>query len=157
MEVGPWAYDNHPFLFERVKQGDDLEKTELNAITLWTQIHDLPTGFMSESVAKCIGERVGKLIEGDPNNFSGPKREYLRVRVKMDVHKALKKQLCLKRGKGGDGAWVTIRYERLPTFCFQCGILGHGENFCQLNYNNPDGISVRNFGPELRAQPRKYR
>lgn len=76
MEVGPWAYDNHPFLFERVKQGDDLEKTELNAITLWTQIHDLPTGFMSESVAKCIGERVGKLIEGDPNNFSGPKRVY---------------------------------------------------------------------------------
>nr|GMD80989.1 uncharacterized protein LOC109184755 [Ipomoea batatas] len=34
--------------------------------------------------------------------------------------------------KKDNGSWAIIdfRYERFPTFCFLCGILGHGDNFC---------------------------
>lgn len=29
---------------------------------------------------------------------------------------------------------ITVSYERLPIFCFLCGILGHGESNCPLRY-----------------------
>ena len=49
---------------------------------------------------------------------------YLRVRVKIDVTKKL------VRGKkvmieGGEQRWINFRYERLPNFCYRCGLLNH--------------------------------
>ena len=79
----------------------------------------------------------------------------MRIHIKFDVLKPLKKMINLKKPKGEGMIQVTIRYERLPTYCFQCGMLGHGEKFCRLNYATKEGVNVRNYGPELRALPRR--
>lgn len=46
-----------------------------------------------------------------------------------------------------------MSYERLPTFCFLCGILGHGEAKCPLRYEEefvaPEGELP--YGNWLRA------
>ena len=34
-------------------------------------------------------------------------------------------------------------------------MLGHGEKFCRLNYATKEGVNFRNYGPELRALPRR--
>ena len=39
-ESGPWTYDNHPLIFERVAQGDNLDKVDLNELAMWIQLHD---------------------------------------------------------------------------------------------------------------------
>lgn len=45
----------------------------------------------------------------------------LRVRVKVDVTKKLLrgKKITIK---GDDGRWVYFKYERLPNFCYYCGL-----------------------------------
>lgn len=48
----------------------------------------------------------------------------LRMRVKVDVAKKL------VRGKkitieGDEERWVYFKYERLPNFCYNCGLLSH--------------------------------
>ncbi|WKA07960.1 hypothetical protein VitviT2T_025728 [Vitis vinifera] len=154
-ESGPWAYDNYPLIFERVAQGDNLDKVDLNELAMWIQLHDLPAGWWSDSIAQNIGSCLGEFLESDPNNYLGAKKDYMRIRIKFDVLKPLKKMINLKKPKGEGMIQVTIRYERLPTYCFQCGMLGHGEKFCRLNYATEKGVSVRNYGPELRALPRR--
>ena len=56
----------------------------------------------------------------------------LRVRVHLDVNKRL------VRGKkitveGGEGKWVNFKYERLPNFCYRCGLLNHTFKDCPEN------------------------
>ena len=49
----------------------------------------------------------------------------------------------------GEKFWVSFKYERLPTFCFLCGILGHDERHCLGNSNIPE--AHRQYGDWLRA------
>ena len=49
----------------------------------------------------------------------------------------------------GEKFWVSFKYERLPTFCFLSGILGHDEWHCSGNSNNSE--VDRQYGDWLRA------
>lgn len=53
--------------------------------------------------------------------------------------------------EGDDWSWINFKYERLSTFCFVCGILGHSERECNIMYANPDKVMDRAYGPWLRA------
>nr|GLL37548.1 uncharacterized protein LOC109174453 [Ipomoea trifida] len=81
-------------------------------------------------------------------------RTFYRVRVALDVSKPLKKQMKLKRE---NGTWVLIdfRYERLPTFCFLCGVIGHGDRVCPKIVHGIDRSAEKPFGVWLRAGGRR--
>lgn len=51
--------------------------------------------------------------------------------------------------------WANFKYERLPTFCFLCGILGHSDKFCPKFFDNPDAEVVRPYDLFMRAPDRK--
>lgn len=42
-----------------------------------------------------------------------------------------------------------LKYERLPIFCFYCGKIGYGENFCDRRFENEFGVVELVYGPEL--------
>lgn len=62
-------------------------------------------------------------MKSDDRNFDGSLRTFYRIRVAIDVSKPLKKGMKLKKNSG-EWSTVEFRYERLPTFCFLCGIIG---------------------------------
>lgn len=53
--------------------------------------------------------------------------------------------------------WVMIdfKYEHLPTFCFLCGVLGHGEKSCPMGLLHTNPLADKLFGPSLRAGGRR--
>lgn len=53
--------------------------------------------------------------------------------------------------KKDNGEWVKVdfRYERLPTFCFICGMLGHGEKFCHKRVQDWDAKAKKPYNSEL--------
>lgn len=68
----------------------------------------------------------------------------------MKVEKPLKRRMKIKR-EGAEGSWINFKYERLSTFCFVCGKLGHSERDCSVVYANPDKMVARAYGLWLRA------
>lgn len=69
-------------------------------------------------------------MEYDASNNSRGWRTYMRIRVNIDVLKSLKKEIKLHKS-GRKWRMVTFKYERLGTFSFVCGILGHNDKSCE--------------------------
>ena len=114
-------------------------------------MHDIPIGFMSESVGNQIRNFIREYDEG---NNSRIWRAYMRIRVKIDVRKPLKPWKKIHRVQG-EGSVIRFKYGRLSTFCYICGLLGHSDKFCdQLFTRKKEDISTE-WSPKPRAQTRQ--
>jgi hypothetical protein len=93
-------------------------------------------------------------MEYDKNNQTSFWRQYMRVRVKVDVRLPLKKEAKVKDREGN---WCTVKfkYEKLGVFCFVCGIMGHAENKCVVRFEMEEDNGVRDWTPEIRAETRR--
>ena len=56
----------------------------------------------------------------------------MRVKVHLDVTKRLVKGKKITV-EGGEYRWVNFKYERLPNFCYRCGLLNHALKYCPEN------------------------
>ena len=151
---GPWTYDNHLLILHWIQPGEYPNQIPLNSIDIWVQIFDLPSSCMSESVGKQLGNYLGSFLEYDTSNNGGSLKEYMRLRVSMDVRPPLKRGKRL-RTPNGDEFFVSFKYERLSLFCFICGCLRHSDRFCPQLFNIPEEEITRGWGVWLKASVRQ--
>lgn len=55
-----------------------------------------------------------------PTGFIG---EFVGLQVKMKVDQKITRFVTIT--KGGEKEWYQVKYEKLPMFCANCGLLGH--------------------------------
>lgn len=127
---GPWTFDGALLVLNYIKSGEEPSRVPLFEVDFWIQIHDLPVGYMSEAVGKQLGNFFGSFLQYDSKNNSSIWREFMRLRIRIDIRKPLKrrKKIC-KKDKSE--VMVSCKYEKLGDFCFICGMLSHTEHFCQ--------------------------
>ena len=137
---GPWSFDNAMLIVNEIPNGEEPLNVPLWSIDMWIQIYDLPSGFMSEAVGKQLGNFFGEFLVYDAKNNSSLWREYMRIKIKLDVRKPLKREKKITR-KNGSEFVVLCKYERLGDFCFACGLLSHTERFCSrfIDKRSEDG------------------
>ncbi|CAN0847084.1 hypothetical protein LINGRAHAP2_LOCUS4784 [Linum grandiflorum] len=61
----------------------------------------------------------------------------MRIRVRLDVRKSLHREKTVK--KPNTEVLVRFKYEKLPTFCFLCGRIGHIDRYCPIHWRFPEG------------------
>lgn len=61
--------------------------------------------FMTEKIVKEVGNYVGTFVESCPRNFTGVWKEYLRVRVTVDLAKPLKRRMKIRK-TGAGREWI---------------------------------------------------
>lgn len=150
IDGGPWTCEQSLLLYRRLENNEDARLITLNRMEIWVQIYDLPTGMLSSKIMESIGNYVGVFVKADPQNLNGGWKMYYRIRVVMDTDKPLKRRMKVKR-EGGEWTWINFKYERLSTFCFVCGLMGHSDRDCGIVYANPDKNIERAYGTWLRA------
>jgi 14-3-3 protein epsilon len=151
---GPWTFDNNMLLLERAHLGVQIENIPLFHADFWVQVHNLPTGLMKESVGVKLANYIGTFLEYDKNNKTSFWRQYMRLRVKVDVRQPLKKDTKVK-DRAGEWCTVNFKYEKLGVFCFVCGLMGHAENKCLVRYSMENDDGKREWSGEIRADPRR--
>jgi hypothetical protein len=71
--------------------------------------------------------------------------------MEHDVTKPIRRWVKVQNGKTKELLRYDVKYERLPNFCFYCGIVGHVERGCML----PEEEKIVRYCVEQRASPFK--
>jgi len=153
LKGGLWTYDSHSLVLEKLQIGVLLKDIQLNYMNLRVRVYDLPTGMMKEKVRMGLGNYIGEFLEYDGNNNSSLWREYMRLKVRFDIRQPLK--IGKIKANGGERCVVNFKYEKIGTFCFVCGVIGHSENKCEVRFSQPDVVIPKRWSNAIRENPWK--
>lgn len=81
-----------------------------------------------------LTEPIGRLMKVDEYISSFSRARFAWVCLEIDLAQPLKRGFRIEDGTSR--VFVMILYERLPTFCFTCGLVGHGTNNCSRRSEN---------------------
>ncbi len=125
----PWAYDKYLIILQRIEEEEAIEDVVFRETSLWVQLHGLPVRRMNPEVAKTLVSSLGRveqISDGDTNADGG---QAMCICVRLDVTKPLCRGRKARLDKGHE-TWISFKYERLPNFCFWCGLLSHSDMDC---------------------------
>ncbi|XP_050211918.1 uncharacterized protein LOC126662073 [Mercurialis annua] len=154
LEDGPWTFEFHLFICRQLVVGESVANIQLWDAVLWVHVNDIPLGLVTKKLGENVGNYLGKFICHDNRRVKPNESSSLRVRVSIDVRKPLKKKMKFKRS-ANTWSWVELQYERIPMFCFYCGIMGHSEKFCDKYFDNPIPKEELPYGADMRYVMKK--
>ncbi|XP_050259051.1 uncharacterized protein LOC126704056 [Quercus robur] len=128
IEGEPWSFDKHLVMLKRYDYSIPIQDLVFDHVSLWVQVHDIPTKYLSREVAEKLYEAVG-VVNKESSLGEVDRGTIMRVRVKVDVILPLYCGRIFKLGNGSRG-WVTFKYKRLPNVCYWCGRLNHIDRDC---------------------------
>ncbi|XP_074300158.1 uncharacterized protein LOC141631378 [Silene latifolia] len=147
----PWHFDKYVWCFNEPNAEGNLMETPLYYMPLWTRIYDLPIkGRTNEDNVRRLGEQLGKFVAKDEMLYPEMERS-VRLRILHNIRKPLKKFVEVRMPSGKVNSF-DVKYEKLPLFCYGCGVLGHGEKECEHGPYQEDELM---YGDVLRASPRR--
>lgn len=147
-------FDNAMMALEKIPAGEDPVRVPLWHVNIWIQIYGLPMGFKTENVGKQLGNFFGEFLQYDVKNNSSIWRECMRIRVRIDVRKPLKRKKKIIK-KDGTELIVNCKYERLGEFCFTCGMVTHTDRACRRFIDKRGDDLEKEWGIWLKAPQRR--
>ncbi|KAK3153458.1 hypothetical protein QOZ80_2BG0173260 [Eleusine coracana subsp. coracana] len=129
---GPWIYRGDALVVGRYEGNVSPLEQPLDSVPIWVRFYDKPLNMMTETMGKNLGARIGKVRMVDVDNKRRAWADYMRVRVEVPVDKALTKWIRIQDAKSGNLLKFNIKYERVPHFCFYCGLIGHAKRDCDM-------------------------
>ncbi|KAK4260870.1 hypothetical protein QN277_003933 [Acacia crassicarpa] len=128
----PWSINGFMLnLMERPKY-KLCEEFDFSRCPIWIQIHNVPMEAMCLENAIRIGGYVGEVVLAEnPHHNDRFVRNFMRVRVILDLRKVLASGFWMNKPNGGK-IWIAIKFEKLQNFCYNCGKIGHDYRVCRL-------------------------
>ncbi|KAL8502097.1 hypothetical protein ACS0TY_021279 [Phlomoides rotata] len=153
----PWYFDKNVILLKVLKRGEQPSTITFDSTNFWVRLYDLPTAARTLKSINLIWGKIGEVLEVDLGTMEGITRSVW-IKVKVDLRKPLKIGIMLEMGTA-KCVWIDFKYERLPSFCYLCGLLGHMRHECDLADGGDEVEDLANeklpFGEWMRASPMK--
>ena len=73
--------------------------------------------------------------------------DFYRIRVELDITKPIRRWVKFQDLKTKEMLRYDVKYERMPTFCYFCGSVGHADKNCML----PEEEKIVRFCVEQKA------
>lgn len=132
LEGCPWLIDRCALLLTPIMEEDNPETMALDSMNIVVRLHNIPGAHRNTEVARKICSRIRETLEVIPHK-GGFYQTYFRVRVSINITEPLARGSFLRMGDGSR-KWVSFTYERLPVYCYLCGVVGHLERKCVLRF-----------------------
>ncbi|KAH6761714.1 hypothetical protein C2S52_019147 [Perilla frutescens var. hirtella] len=147
-----WHFDKQLFVIAPLVGNEQPFLIKLTRASFWIRAYDLPVNCLNKKTAKALADRVGIFVymDGHLDNYVG---SYLRFKAVVDVTLPLLRGLTIKLAE--NRMWIPLKYESIPAFCFNCGIIGHQMKSCTAEKKVYQHIEDISYGPWLKASPLK--
>ncbi|KAK5802547.1 hypothetical protein PVK06_030149 [Gossypium arboreum] len=132
LNLMPWLFDKCLFSMVPFVKGKNIADYEFWLSPFWLRVYNIPIEFMDRQLALDVGNAIGALMAIDWKDRKGAWTEFKRLKVKIDISKPLRRVVKFVSDAGEEMIGV-IKYERLPDFCYLCGLIGHTTRRCQNN------------------------
>lgn len=140
-----------------VTNGEVPENVDLNICDITVQVSGLPFSFIHAKMAEFLGNTIGRFVEYDDELHQRNTRSVMSIQVAININKPLLRVLNIE-GPNNRSIQLTLGYERLPNFCYYCGLLGHLVKDCAscldlCGANGRMDESKLPYGDWLRVRP----
>lgn len=81
---------------------------------------------MTRANVEAIGQSLGKMKQVDALPIGECHGRYLQIRIDIDINQPLSCSRFVDLGELNP-LWISLQYERLPVYCYWCGLLNHDE------------------------------
>ncbi|XP_039133799.1 uncharacterized protein LOC120270802 [Dioscorea cayenensis subsp. rotundata] len=125
---GPWSVNEIILQLSPWKPFFELSFAKLNSAAIWVQFHNLPVECWDGDVLETIASNFDNLIKVDEFTSILARSNYARVCIEIDLSKLLCRGFWI--GDDFQKVFVIVMYERLLTFCYNCGLICHGSKSC---------------------------
>ncbi|KAL2921371.1 hypothetical protein RDABS01_012862 [Bienertia sinuspersici] len=148
-----WCFDQNLLVLSEIAGSEQPDEVPLTYSPFWVRICNLPFNCRSDETIHTIASKIGVVTEVEKDDLGLGK--FRRARVVLDVTKPLRR---FQRIKNKDGRVIKVdyKYERLPFFCFSCGVMGHSEKDCLVSEDEGTNGDY-GWGMWLKASPYKGR
>ncbi|XP_021750424.1 uncharacterized protein LOC110716098 [Chenopodium quinoa] len=151
IDGAPWTFDNNILLLKEVQGNEQPDLIDIKHCPYWIRLYNLPLDSRTDNDVRRIGGMIGEVLEVEEDILGWEKSR--RLKVLLDTTLPLRRIQRIRNKKGAITT-VQIKYERLATFCFTCGLLGHTERDCHKD-EKEDGGGEKQWGLWLKASPSK--
>ncbi|KAK8590495.1 hypothetical protein V6N13_057388 [Hibiscus sabdariffa] len=134
----PWVVHEDLFSIEPYIPTWRAADFDFNNMTIRVRVSQLPLQAMNGTMGLQLGGCIGRAIGVDHRVEGGNLGEFLRIRVSIDITKPLRRCVLLGNGQGRKPTPCPLKYERLPRFCYFCGLIGHDLVVCQAKPTDLD-------------------
>lgn len=154
-DMEPWHFNKHVLVLKHITNDIQPSAMKFTETPMWIRIYDLPISGRDIATLKQIGRRVGEVLDIDKVTTTGLTKS-VRLKIEIQMEKPLKRGIKVRIGTS-EPIWLPVTYERLPSFCYCCGKLGHTHKDCEQLEEKEDEISEEElpYGDFMRASPMK--
>lgn len=147
----PWHFENYLFAVAPLHGNEQPSTVRVTHCSFWIRAYDLPIMSMGSSTVKAIAKRIGTLESIDEDtNYTG---SFVRFKVNLNLTEPLLRGVLLQGDK--ERIWIPLKYESLPIYCYQCGVIGHQSRSCATHRAPDNSFDDLRYGPWLKASPLK--
>ncbi|KAF4346277.1 hypothetical protein G4B88_008658 [Cannabis sativa] len=148
----PWIFNGGLLLLEKWPRSGLWREARLDMVSCWVKMKGWPIKAFTRANVVRLGEMAGEVQE---LRWINENRMFLNGFVRMKIGFPLKQSIFVGRyiPCGGRKFWIQLKFERLPTLCFACGIWGHEKRECGkevLMEVSEDGLQVPKYGQWLK-------
>lgn len=158
LDMEPWHFNKHILVLTPLASDIQPSLMKFDKTSCWVRLYDVPMRGRKTDTLHQIGQRLGKVLEMDDNTTTGIASS-VRMKILLDLNNPLKRGVKIRIGTA-EPCWIPVTYERLPSFCYWCGRLGHTYKDCDHYHeraNTDNEITENNmpYGEWLKASPMK--
>jgi hypothetical protein len=121
---------NHAVVLDDFETSMRPSEVRFCRLPIWIQCHDLPFNWLNKERGESIAKQIGDFIKLDTTGTSRGWGQSLRARIWLNIDEPIQHCIQVYSKKRKELIQYPILYEKLPYFCFSCGLLGHSAAFC---------------------------